>query len=191
MTARKMKIAVFASGSGSNFAAIAEACRLGELNAEIVLVITNKPDAYVVERARQANIRVVAFQSAAYKTKDTYEEAILAMLHEAGAEWLVLAGYMRLVGEPLLSAYPSRIVNIHPSLLPSFPGIDAIGQAVAHGVKVTGVTVHLVDEGMDTGMILAQRAVNVVDGDVDKTAEAIHAVEHDLYKETLNSLFSR
>ena len=91
----------------------------------------------------------------------------------------------------LLTAYPSHIVNIHPSLLPSFPGKDAIGQAVAHGVKVTGVTVHLVDEGMDTGPILAQRAVDVVDGDVEKTAEAIHAVEHDLYKETLNKLFSR
>ena len=112
-------------------------------------------------------------------------------LRESGAEWLVLAGYMRLVGQYLLSAYPSRIVNIHPSLLPSFPGKDAIGQAIAHGVKVTGVTVHLVDEGMDTGPILAQYAVDVVDGDGDKTAEAIHAVEHDLYKETLNELFSQ
>ena len=90
-----------------------------------------------------------------------------------------------------MTAYPSRIVNIHPSLLPSFPGKDAIGQAIAHGVKVTGVTVHLVDEGMDTGPILAQRAVDVVDGDEDKTAEAIHAVEHGLYKETLNKLFSQ
>ena len=97
---------------------------------------------------------------------------------------------MRLVGPVLLTAYPSRIVNIHPSLLPSFPGKDAIGQAIAHGVKVTGVTVHLVDEGMDTGRILAQCAVDVVDGDAVKTTEAIHAVEHDLYKDTLNELFS-
>jgi phosphoribosylglycinamide formyltransferase 1 len=89
-----------------------------------------------------------------------------------------------------LSAYPSRIVNIHPSLLPSFPGKDAVGQAIEHGVKVTGVTVHLVDEGMDTGPILAQCAVDVVDGDVEKTAEAIHAVEHFLYKDTLARLFS-
>ena len=110
---------------------------------------------------------------------------------KSGAEWLVLAGYMRLVGPVLLTAYPSRIVNIHPSLLPSFPGKDAIGQAVAHGVKVTGVTVHLVDEGMDTGPILAQCAVDVVNGDEDKTAEAIHAVEHGLYKDTLNKLFSQ
>lgn len=188
---RKIKIAVFASGSGSNFAAIAEACRLGELNAEIVLMVTNKPEAYVVERAEQAGISVAAFRPKEFNSKDTYEEAILEALRASGAEWLVLAGYMRLIGQPLLKAYPSNIVNIHPSLLPSFPGIDAIEQAVEHGVKVTGVTVHLVDEGMDTGMILAQRAVNVVDGDVNKTAEAIHAVEHDLYKETLNNLFSR
>ncbi len=185
----KVKIAVFASGSGSNFAAIEEACQKGELNAEIVLMVTNKPEAYVVKRAEQAGIPVAAFQPKQFDTKEAFEEAILATLREAGAEWLILAGYMRLVGHTLLSAYPSRIVNIHPSLLPSFPGKDAIGQAVEHGVKVTGVTVHLVDEGMDTGPILAQRAVDVVDGDADQTAEAIHAIEHDLYKETLNGLF--
>ncbi|MFJ7936518.1 phosphoribosylglycinamide formyltransferase [Sporosarcina sp. NPDC096371] len=187
----KMKIAVFASGSGSNFAAIEEASRNGELNAEIVLMVTNKPEAFVVERAEKAGIPVAALRPKDFDSKDTYEEAILEALREAGAEWLVLAGYMRLVGQPLLAAYPSRIVNIHPSLLPSFPGKDAIEQAVEHGVKVTGVTVHLVDEGMDTGPILAQRAVDVIDGDAAKTAEAIHAVEHDLYKETLNRLFSR
>ena len=108
-----------------------------------------------------------------------------------GQNGLILAGYMRLIGQPLLKAYPSHIVNIHPSLLPSFPGKDAIEQAVEHGVKVTGITVHLVDEGMDTGPILAQRAVDVVEGDVEQTAEAIHAVEHELYKETLNKIFSR
>ena len=188
---RKIKIAVFASGSGSNFAAIEEACRNGELHAEIVLMVTNKPEALVVERAEKAGIPVAAFRPKDFDTKDTYEEAILAALRQAGAEWLILAGYMRLIGQPLLKAYPSHIVNIHPSLLPSFPGKDAIEQAVEHGVKVTGVTVHLVDEGMDTGPILAQRAVDVVEGDVEQTAEAIHAVEHELYKETLNKIFSR
>ena len=107
-----------------------------------------------------------------FESKDAYEEAILNALRESGAEWLVLAGYMRLIGPVLLSAYPSKIINIHPSLLPSFPGKDAIGQAVAHGVKVTGVTVHLVDAGMDTGPILAQYAVDVVDGDAEKTARS-------------------
>ncbi|MEK5068389.1 phosphoribosylglycinamide formyltransferase [Sporosarcina sp. FSL K6-1508] len=188
---RKVKIAVFASGSGSNFAAIEEACSTGELNAEIVLMVTNKPEAFVVERAEKSSIPVAAFRPKDFETKDAYEEAILHALRESGAEWLVLAGYMRLVGPILLSAFPSRIVNIHPSLLPSFPGKDAIGQAVAHGVKVTGVTVHLVDEGMDTGQILAQHAVRVVDGNPDKTAEAIHAVEHGLYKDTLNKIFSQ
>ncbi|KAA0942063.1 phosphoribosylglycinamide formyltransferase [Sporosarcina sp. ANT_H38] len=188
---QKMKIAIFASGSGSNFAAIEEACKKGELNAEIVLMVTNKPEAFVVERAEKASIPVAAILPKEFATKDAYEEAILHALRESGAEWLVLAGYMRLVGPVLLTAFPSHIVNIHPSLLPSFPGKDAVGQAVSHGVKVTGVTVHLVDEGMDTGQILAQCAVDVVDGDEDKTAEAIHAVEHGLYKDTLNKLFSQ
>ena len=187
---RKTKIAVFASGSGSNFAAIEEACRNGELSAEIALVVTNKPEAYIVERAEKAGIPVAALRPKEYTSRESYETAILQALHEAEVEWLVLAGYMRLVGMTLLAAYPSRIVNIHPSLLPSFPGKDAIGQAIEHGVKVTGVTVHLVDEGMDTGPILAQHAVEVVDGDAEKTAEAIHAVEHFLYKDTLAHLFS-
>lgn len=186
----KVKLAVFASGSGSNFVAIEEACRTGELHAEIVAVITDKPTAYVVERARALNVPVAAISPKAYATKTAYEEAILQRLREADVEWLVLAGYMRLVGAPLLQAFPNRIVNIHPSLLPSFPGKDAVGQAVAHGVKVTGVTVHLVDEGMDTGPILAQRAVDIVPGDVDQTAEKIHAVEHVLYKETLQELLN-
>lgn len=187
----KTKIAVFASGSGSNFAALEQACREGELHAEIVLVVVDQPTAYVIERAKQANIRTAVFQPKAFSSKAAYEEAVLEALTEMEVKWLVLAGYMRLIGPTLLNAYPSRIVNIHPSLLPSFPGKDAIGQAIAHGVKVTGVTVHLVDEGMDTGPILAQRAVPVVDGDVNQTATAIHAAEHELYKETLQQLFSR
>ncbi|HWI48348.1 MAG TPA: formyltransferase family protein, partial [Rummeliibacillus sp.] len=109
-------------------------------------------------------------------------------LKENQVEWLVLAGYMRLIGDTLLSAYPSKIINIHPSLLPSFPGKDAIGQAMAHGVKITGVTVHYVDEGMDTGTIIMQSAVNVIDGDREKTERAIHEVEHEIYPAALQSL---
>ena len=186
----KKKIAVFASGSGSNFAAIEEACRNGELNAEIVMMVTDKPEAYVVERAEKAGVPIAGFRPKEFDSKQAYEEAVLSILHEAGAEWLILAGYMRLIGPVLLEAYPNRIVNIHPSLLPAFPGKDAIGQAIEKGVKVTGVTVHLVDEGMDTGPILAQRAVDVIDSDAVKTAEAIHAVEHELYKETLQQMFN-
>lgn len=186
----KVKIAVFASGSGSNFSALAEACENGELNAEIVLLVTNKPDAYAIERAKKVGISTLVVPPKDFESKDAYEQAILNALQESDVEWIVLAGYMRLIGPVLLSAYPSKIVNIHPSLLPSFPGKDAIGQAIAHGVKVTGVTVHLVDAGMDTGPILAQHAVDVVDGDAEKTAEAIHAVEHFLYKDALSELFS-
>ena len=185
------KIAVFASGSGSNFEALEKATREGELDAEIVLVITDKPASFVVERARQSNIRVAALEPKAFQSKQAYEEALIAILREEKVEWIALAGYMRLIGPTLLAAYPSRIVNIHPSLLPSFPGKDAIGQAIAHGVKLTGVTVHLVDEGMDTGPILAQAAVPVVEGDAELTARAIHAVEHVLYKTTLQNLITQ
>ena len=184
------KIAVFASGSGSNFQAIQEAIESGELDAKIELVVTDKPSAYVVSRAEKLGITVFAFSPKSYASKVTYESEIVEALHEKNVEWIVLAGYMRLIGKTLLSAYPNRIVNIHPSLLPSFPGKDAIGQAMDHGVKITGVTVHFVDEGMDTGPILAQSAVAVVDGNREATEERIHAVEHELYKQTLIQLFN-
>lgn len=187
----KVRLAVFASGSGSNFAVLEQACRKGELRAEIVCIITDKPEAYVIERAKQARIPVTVLQPKAFESKQAYEHAIIDILQAAETEWIILAGYMRLIGPDLLSEYPSRIVNIHPSLLPSFPGKDAIGQAIGHGVKVTGVTVHLVDAGMDTGPILAQESVRVIDGDIEATAEAIHAVEHVIYKETLKKLFEQ
>jgi len=183
------KIAVFASGSGSNFQALQESIDRGELDAKIELLVTDKPNAFVVKRAEQFNIPVFAFTPKNYESKATYESEIVERLREKSVEWIVLAGYMRLVGDTLLSAYPKRIVNIHPSLLPSFPGKDAIGQAMSHGVKVTGVTVHYVDEGMDTGPIISQVAVDVVEGDREATEERIHAVEHKLYTETLKQLF--
>lgn len=189
--AKRVKIAIFASGSGSNFAALETACKAGDIPADIVLLVTDKPGAFVTQRAERAGVPVVALSPRDFETKQAYEQAILEALREARVEWLILAGYMRLIGPDLLEAYPDRIINIHPSLLPSFPGKDAIGQAVAAGVKVTGVTVHLVDEGMDTGPILAQRAVDVVDQDPQQTAAAIHAVEHDLYASTLKNVFEK
>ena len=185
----KAKIAVFASGSGSNFQAIQEAIERGDLQASIELVVTDKPGAFVVTRANNFGIEVLELAPKTFESKAAYEEAIVAALRVKEVEWIVLAGYMRLVSDVLLSAYPNRIVNIHPSLLPSFPGKDAIGQAMEHGVKVTGVTVHYVDAGMDTGPIIAQAAVEVVDGDHTATEERIHQVEHELYPKTLNSLF--
>ena len=183
------KIAVFASGSGTNFQAIQESIEGGELDAKIELVVTDKPNAYVVKRAEKFGIPVFAFSPKEYGSKATYESAIAERLEEKEVEWIVLAGYMRLVGETLLSKYPNKIVNIHPSLLPAFPGKDAIGQAMEHGVKITGVTVHYVDEGMDTGPIIAQQAVEVVEGDREATEERIHQVEHVLYPKTLKKLF--
>lgn len=184
------KIAVFASGSGSNFQAIAEAAQAGTLPATIELVVTDKPGAFVVERANRLGIPVLELAPKNFDSKAAYEQAVVAELKAKGVEWVVLAGYMRLVGEILLGAYTNRIVNIHPSLLPSFPGKDAIGQAMTHGVKVTGVTVHYVDEGMDTGKIISQAAVDVVEDDREATEARIHAVEHQLYTATLKKIFS-
>lgn len=185
------KIAVFASGSGSNFQALQEAILRGELNASIELVVTDKPSAFVVNRAENFNIPVFSFTPKSYDSKAAYEQEIVNALQEKEIEWIVLAGYMRLIGDTLLSSFAGRIVNIHPSLLPSFPGKDAIGQAMEHGVKITGVTVHFVDEGMDTGPILSQAAVEVVDGDRAATENRIHKVEHELYTKTLTRLFEK
>ena len=185
------RFAVFASGSGSNFQAIIEAINKGELSGELVLVVSDKPDAYVLERARNAGIEGVAISPSTFPSKTAYEQAILEQLLERDVEWIVLAGYMRLIGEVLLNAYENRIVNIHPSLLPSFPGKDAIGQAIKHGVKITGVTVHLVDSGMDTGPILAQQAVEVVENNKEATEKRIHAAEYGLYAKTLQHLWHR
>ena len=183
------KVAVFASGSGSNFQAIAESIERGELGARIELVVTDKPGAYVVTRAQNFGIEVLELAPKSFENKAAYEAKIVEELKEKNIEWVILAGYMRLIGETLLDAYENRIINIHPSLLPSFPGKDAIGQAMVHGVKVTGVTVHYVDAGMDTGKIIAQGAVEVVDGDREKTEERIHQLEHALYTKTLKQLF--
>ncbi len=182
------KIAVFASGSGSNFQAIQEAIDRGELHAKIELVVTDKPGAFVVTRAENFGIPVLALSPKEFSSKAAYENAIIDALQECDVKWIVLAGYMRLISDVLLAAFPQRIVNIHPSLLPAFPGKDAIGQAMNHGVKITGVTVHFVDEGMDTGPIVAQAAVPVIEGNQEATEAAIHEQEHLLYTKALKQL---
>lgn len=191
MTEVVTKFAVFASGSGTNFQAIYDAVQEGKLAGEAVLVVTDKPDAFIVERAEKAGIATLAIKPSSFSSKSAYEQAILEKLTELNVEWIVLAGYMRLIGDVLLEAFPNRIINIHPSLLPAFPGKDAIGQAMGHGVKVTGVTVHYVDAGMDTGTIIAQQAVEVVEGDRVQTEKRIHDVEHALYTKALQQLFGK
>lgn len=184
-----VKLAVFASGNGSNFQAIVDAIKNGRLNASCELLISDRPDAKALERAKKANIPAFVFQMKEYAEKTAFEQAILAKLKEHEIDFIALAGYMRLIGPTLLEAYEQKIVNIHPSLLPSFPGLDAIGQAFRAGVKVTGVTIHYVDSGMDTGPIIAQKAVEIADDETEETLrEKIHAVEHALYPQTLAKL---
>ncbi|RIW33953.1 phosphoribosylglycinamide formyltransferase [Bacillus salacetis] len=184
------KIAVFASGSGTNFQSIVDSVHSGKLQAKVELLVCDKPDAFVIERAKAAGVATFVFNPKEYKSKPDFEREIAEELRNRGVDFLVLAGYMRLIGNVLLEHFPGRIVNIHPSLLPSFPGKDAIGQAIEAGVKVTGVTVHFVDEGMDTGPIIAQEIVRISPFDNRTTLQQkIQDVEHTIYPETLTHLF--
>jgi phosphoribosylglycinamide formyltransferase-1 len=183
------RLAVFASGNGSNFQSIADAIKSGTLEAEICLVVCDREDAYVLERAKLENINLFSFTAKNYANKGEFETEILEKLRQHDVDFIILAGYMRLIGPTLLEKYSQRIVNIHPSLLPSFPGKDAIGQAFDAGVKETGVTVHYVDDGMDTGPIIAQKTVPILDGDTkDILQKRIQETEHDMYPSVLQQL---
>lgn len=186
------RIAVFASGSGSNFQAIVDAAACGQrLKADIALLVCDKPQARVIERAKQAGVQTAIFEPKKYASREEYEQDVLRLLHKQRVDLVVLAGYMRLVTPVLLRAYEGRMVNIHPSLLPAFPGMHAVRQALDYGVKVTGVTVHLVDEGMDTGPILAQQVVAILPNDTEDTLSArIQQAEHELYPQVVQNLLS-
>lgn len=185
------KIAVFASGSGSNFQAIGVAVQAGILNAEICLLVCDKPGAFVVDRAEMLGIPSLVIDPKWFRSKEAYETKILQKLTSLDVELVVLAGYMRLIGPTLLQAFEGSIVNIHPSLLPAFPGKDAIGQALAAGVERTGVTIHYVDEGMDTGPIIASSAVTVDAGETRESLQKkIQRIEHSLYPEVLEQLLN-
>jgi phosphoribosylglycinamide formyltransferase-1 len=178
----KPAFAVFASGTGSNLQRFIDESRAGHFPAALALVVSDRPECYAVARAQQAHIPVFAFSPKTYPDKAAYEQAILRELQARQVRWLVLAGYMRLIGPTLLEPYRGHIVNIHPALLPAFPGKDAIGQALRAGASMTGVTVHVVDEGVDTGPPIAQMRVPILPADSAETlAERIHAVEHRLY----------
>ncbi|WP_103108374.1 phosphoribosylglycinamide formyltransferase [Brevibacillus reuszeri] len=184
------RLAIFASGSGSNFEAIVQAVQAGQLRGvEVALLVCDKPGAKVLERAERLGIPAFVFQPKEYADKSAFEKEIVAQLQKLDVTLVVLAGYMRLVGETLLSAYEGKIINLHPSLLPAFPGKDAIGQALDYGVKITGVTVHVVDAGLDTGPIIAQLPVAVQETDTKETLAArIHEVEHGLLVEVIGLL---
>ncbi|SES00411.1 phosphoribosylglycinamide formyltransferase [Salipaludibacillus aurantiacus] len=184
-----MKIAVFASGSGSNFQAILDACASGSLDASVSLLVCDKPGAFAEQRAASADIPVFSFSPKNFDGKAAFEEAILKELRARGIELLVLAGYMRLVGRTLLKEYEGRIINIHPSLLPAFPGLDAIGQAFDARVKISGITIHFVDEGMDTGPIIAQEPVRIEETDTKEDVQRkIQKLEHALYPKTIQTV---
>ncbi|MCR4858588.1 MAG: phosphoribosylglycinamide formyltransferase [Bacteroidales bacterium] len=181
------KIAVFASGFGSNFQAIIEAVKKGTLQAEIALLVSDKPNCKAVERANEHHIDAFTFCAKDYADKAAYETAILHELQSRDVDYIVLAGYMRYIGEVLLSHYPMRIINLHPALLPSFPGAHGIEDAFNHGVRVFGITIHFVDEGVDTGKIIDQFAFHS-DGTetLDEIETHIHQLEHQHYPETIN-----
>ncbi|MEH7308359.1 phosphoribosylglycinamide formyltransferase [Neobacillus drentensis] len=188
-----MKIAVFASGTGSNFAAILESIKLKKINnVEVVLLVSDRPEAIAVRKAMNESIPVFSFTAKDYPNKQAYEEEILEKLTQLEVDFIVLAGYMRLLGHVLLKAYDRKIINVHPSLLPAFAGKDAIGQALDYGVKVTGVTVHFVDEGMDTGPIIDQRAVTIDSEDTRETLiKKIQVEEHTLLPEVIQRLANK
>ncbi|MEK3695520.1 phosphoribosylglycinamide formyltransferase [Paenibacillus sp. FSL R10-2199] len=184
------RIAVFASGQGSNFAALVQAQQEGKLGGgSIELLVSDKPEAPVAQRAEEAGIPALLLRPKDFAGRELYEAAIVAELQRRDIGLIVLAGYMRLISPVLLGLYAGRIINIHPSLLPAFAGKDAIGQALDYGVKLTGVTVHFVDGGMDTGPVIAQRSVEVNPGDTaESLAERIHQVEYGLYPEVVAAL---
>jgi phosphoribosylglycinamide formyltransferase 1 len=171
--AAKPRLGILGSGKGSNFVAIADAIAAGQVPAEIALVLSDVPDAGILARARERGLPAEFLNPGAFRTKldEAAEQAYVRRLQEARVDWVVLAGFMRILKAPFLNAFPNRVLNIHPSLLPAFPGLHAWKQALDYGVKLAGCTVHLVDQGIDSGPILAQEAVPVLPGD---TAESLH-----------------
>ena len=181
------------SGKGSNFAALAQACAAGEIPAEVALVISNVPDAGILRRARERNIPAQFIAPGKFRTRleAEAERAYVAALRAAEVDLVVLAGFMRVLKEEFLSAFAGRMVNIHPSLLPSFPGLEAWKQALDYGVKVTGCTVHFVDAGVDSGPIIGQQTVPVRDDDTPESLhQRIHAAEHELYPRCVAAIAS-
>jgi phosphoribosylglycinamide formyltransferase-1 len=184
-----VRLAILLSGRGSNFQAIHDAMTSGALDAEIVLVLSNRPDAPGIERARSYGYPAHAVDHKTFANRAAHEEEVLRLLDAAQPDFIILAGYMRLLSASFVERWRNRIVNIHPSLLPAFPGVDAQTQALAYGVKVTGCTVHLVDEHLDAGPILVQRTVPVHDDDTAETLSArILVEEHAAYVEALRRL---
>ncbi len=186
MRGKTITIGVLASGSGTNLQAIIDAAAAKRLNATVAIVVSDTPGARALERADQAGIPARLFERATFDSRRAFEEAIVAALHERGVELVCLAGYMRIVGRTMLEAFPNRIINIHPALLPAFPGLTAQRQAFDYGVKIAGCTAHFVDGQVDHGPIISQRAVPVEEDDTPESLQQrILAAEHQLYPEAI------
>lgn len=184
-----LPIGVLLSGSGTNLQALIDAIEAGELNAQVKLVVSSRPSAYGLKRAETAGIQTLTLSKEIYADPIQADEVIAHELLAAGCEYVIMAGYMRMVHAPLLATFPNRVINIHPALLPSFQGAHGIQDAFDRGVKVTGVTVHIANAAYDMGPIIAQRALAVEEGwDVDTLEEHIHAIEHVLYPEVVQML---
>jgi phosphoribosylglycinamide formyltransferase-1 len=185
----KVKLGVLVSGSGTNLQAILDAVRSGALDAEVSLVISNQPNVRALERAVSAGVPTKIISHRDFEGREAFDAALVHALREAGVGYVVLAGFMRVLTPVLLDAFPWRVVNIHPALLPAFPGVHAQRQALAYGVKVAGCTVHFVDAGTDTGPIIAQAVVPVLDGDDEETLGArILREEHRLLVAVLGAI---
>ncbi len=186
-----LSIAILGSGNGSNCQSILDAVQERRLDARVVCVLSDVPDAFILERARRAGVPAYPVDCRPFRTKldGAAEQSVLGLLREHGAQVVALAGFMRMIKRGLLDAFPRRVVNIHPSLLPAFPGLESWKQALEYGARVTGCTVHFVDEGMDTGPIILQRSVPILE---DDTPESLHAriqvEEHLAYPQALQWL---
>ncbi len=189
-----LRIAILGSGKGSNFRSILAAVNSGRLQVQPVLVMSDNADAGILDLARDAGVPADVIREDKFRTRlsESVESALAARLRDSGAEIVVLAGYMRMVKSPILEAFPRRIINIHPSLLPAFPGLEAWKQALRAGVPKTGCTVHFVDGGMDTGEIIAQSEVPVLPDDTDESLHArIQVAEHELFPRVLERFATR
>ena len=184
----KKQLAVFASGTGTNFDAIARACAEGVIDADVAVMVCDKPGAAVIEKAERYGVDTFVFSPKSYPSKAAYEMEIVEVLDARKIDLVCLAGYMRIVGDVLLGAYEGRIINIHPSLLPSFKGAHAVEDAVAYGVKVYGITIHWVNADLDGGKIIAQRAFDYDGNDPAEVHRIGQKIEHQLYIETINKL---
>lgn len=184
----RCRLAIMASGSGSNFEALTRACQGGEIAGEVTLMVCDKPEAKVVERAARLGVEALVLNPKDFASKSDYEAVVVEAMESHGVDLVCLAGYMRIVGDRLMSAYDGRIINIHPSLLPAFKGAKAIEQALEYGVKYYGATVHYVTAELDSGAIIDQEAFRYEGDDLEELTQMIQGVEHPMYIRAVKSL---